>query len=181
MVQTQPLSKLSLEELTGVVNMVPWWGGARVELCRRMAVSGGWTREQFAREAIYLADRSKLYSIMQAAPAAPAEKPQMNDIIAPSRKVHAVGGDYFSQDQYDQARSAGDKDLARKIYSGVEDKKTATQADIADRFCTEALAEIFAEQGFTSEARRIYSRLVLEFPEKSAYFAALIEKLEQKI
>ena len=177
----KPLSKMSLEELTGVVNMYPWWGGARVELCRRMAASGGWTREQFAREAIYLADRSKLYSLMLAAPAAPAEKAPVNDIIAPSRKVHAVGGDYFSQDQYDKARNTGDKDLARRIYAGVEDKKSGGQADIADRFCTEALAEIFAEQGFTSEARRIYSRLVLEFPEKSAYFAALIEKLEEKI
>jgi hypothetical protein len=66
--------------------------------------------------------------------------------------------------------------FAVKIKSdGVKDDKTGS--DIADRYATETLAEIFAEQGCVEEARRIYSRLILENPEKSAYFAALIDKL----
>ena len=65
---------------------------------------------------------------------------------------------------------------AVKIKSdGAKDDKTGS--DIADRYATETLAEIFAEQGCVEEARRIYSRLILENPEKSAYFAALIDKL----
>ena len=47
-----------------------------------------------------------------------------------------------------------------------------------DDFCTETLAEIYAEQGYPEEARRIYSKLILFYPEKSAYFASLIEKLK---
>ena len=46
-------------------------------------------------------------------------------------------------------------------------------------FCTEALAQIYAEQGYYEQARAIYSQLSLRFPEKSAYFAALIEKLKK--
>ena len=57
----------------------------------------------------------------------------------------------------------------------MEDDNTA----IAERFATETLAQIFVEQGRYEEAKRIYSRLILEIPEKSAYFASLIEKLDQ--
>jgi hypothetical protein len=90
-----------------------------------------------------------------------------------------VGGDYFSQAQYKGVGRADDNIFTRfavKIKSdGAKDDKTGS--DIADRYATETLAEIFAEQGCVEEARRIYSRLILENPEKSAYFAALIDKL----
>ena len=46
-------------------------------------------------------------------------------------------------------------------------------------FCTETLAQIYADQGYPDQAKQIYSRLSLRFPEKSAYFAALIEKLKK--
>ena len=123
------LQDLSLEQLTGVVSAYPWFGGAREELCRRMAIVGGWTREQFAREALYVADRG------------------------------AIGRLALSAEEVNYADTV--------------------DTDIADNFGTEELAKIFAQQGFPQEAKRIYSRLVLEFPEKSAYFAALIEKLEK--
>ena len=48
-------------------------------------------------------------------------------------------------------------------------------------FCTETLAGIYAEQGYFDQAKRIYSKLILAFPEKSAYFASLIEKLDKLI
>ena len=184
MVAELSLGRLSLEELTRVVNMYPWFGGARLELCRRMASAGGWTKDQFAREALYVADRSKVYFLAANAPEEIQSKEEVQTMIAPSRKVHVVGGDYFSQAEYDKARQSGDN-LPRPApvssVSGEEGKTSRSDtaaSDLANRFCTEALAEIFAEQGFTAEAKRIYSRLVLEFPEKSAYFAALIEKLE---
>ena len=48
-------------------------------------------------------------------------------------------------------------------------------------FCTETLAWIYAGQGYREEAKKIYSRLMLRYPEKSAYFASLIEKLDEEI
>jgi hypothetical protein len=43
---------------------------------------------------------------------------------------------------------------------------------------TETLARIHAQQGNLAKAREAYRKLALKYPEKSAYFAALSEKLE---
>jgi hypothetical protein len=45
-------------------------------------------------------------------------------------------------------------------------------------YFTETLAQIYADQGYPEQAKQIYSALSLRFPEKSAYFASLIEKLK---
>jgi hypothetical protein len=189
------LGTLTMDELAGVVHLYPWFAGARKELCRRMSRLGGddWGVEQYAEEALYIGDRRKVADIVRAgsqaryadkdverilrswiAPAPEAEAPD-----EPEREVHVVGGDYFSQAQYKAAGRTDDNIFTRfavKVRSeGARDDKTGS--DIADRYATETLAEIFAEQGCTEEARRIYSRLILENPEKSAYFAALIDKL----
>ena len=47
--------------------------------------------------------------------------------------------------------------------------------------CTETLARIYLEQDYAQKAIEIYSKLSLRYPEKSIYFASLIEKTEQKI
>jgi len=90
-----------------------------------------------------------------------------------------VGGDYFSQSQYDNVRRGEDNIFTRFASKGrpEEDPEGGAGSEIADRFATETLAKIFAEQGRPEEARRIYSRLVLDIPEKSAYFASLIDEL----
>ena len=42
---------------------------------------------------------------------------------------------------------------------------------------SEALAKIFIKQGNTERAKKIYEQLILLYPQKSSYFASLIEKL----
>ena len=46
-------------------------------------------------------------------------------------------------------------------------------------FYTETLAQIYAEQGYYGQAKNIYSKLILAYPEKSAYFASLIQKIDE--
>ena len=52
---------------------------------------------------------------------------------------------------------------------------------LGDEFCTETLAQIYLDQGYYEQARHIYSRLLLKFPEKNTYFAALIQKLDEQV
>lgn len=50
-----------------------------------------------------------------------------------------------------------------------------------DEIVTETLAKIYAEQGSILKAISTYEKLSLRHPEKSAYFAALIENLKKEI
>ena len=183
------IHKLTLDELSGVVNLYPWYGAARVELCRRMALSGaGWGEEEYAAQALYIPDRGKLSPLVRVQ--ADCSDKDLRELLAsymepqaeqaPEHAVRVVGGDYFSQAQYDNVRESGDQIFSRFASRGRADggDSDGEVSEIADRFATETLARIFAEQGRIEEARRIYSRLILDFPEKSAYFASLIDKLE---
>ena len=188
------LGSLTMDELAGVVHLYPWFASARKELCTRMSRQGGedWGVDQYAEEALYIGDRRKVASLLRSGSKdAYADK----DVAAilksyispeaaageaePEREVHVVGGDYFSQAQYNGVRRGEDNIFTRFAVKGKSDggRDDRTSSDIADRYATETLAEIFAEQGCIEEARRIYSRLILDNPEKSAYFASLIDKL----
>lgn len=49
-----------------------------------------------------------------------------------------------------------------------------------DHLATETLAKVFLSQQKPNDAIRIYERLLLKFPEKKPYFAALIEKTRKE-
>ena len=182
-----------LDELGGVVNLYPWYGAARVELCRRMAGMGeDWGEEQYAAEALYVPDRGKISSLIRKGRSADCSDKDLqmllNSYLEPAapvqeeeaRPVRVVGGDYFSQAQYDKVRRSGDNVFSRFAAKTRFDNASGEEggSEMAERFATETLGRIFAEQGRTEEARRIYSRLILEIPEKSAYFATLIDNLD---
>ena len=188
------LHSLNLDELTGVVNLYPWFAAARMDLCRRMFAMGenAWTLEEFAAQALYVADRSKFSDLIRGKRQVDCADKDASALLASymdssaqaqaqPHQVRVVGGDYFSQAQYDKVKDGGDGIFSRMaLQSRAEsDVETGEETEIADRFTTETLAQIFVEQGLYEEAKRIYSRLILEIPEKSAYFASLIEKLDQ--
>jgi hypothetical protein len=49
-----------------------------------------------------------------------------------------------------------------------------------DDFVTETLAKVYAKQGNTQKAIKAYENLILKYPQKTAYFAALIKELKEK-
>ena len=191
------LKRLNLDELVGVVNLYPWFGGARVELCERMSRMGGdvWGVEQYADAAMYVGARERLAAMMRSSRNHDWSDADVEDILrsyisenetqraseaAPEkRKVHVVGGDYFSQADYDKVRSSDDNVFSRYASKAKEEKSYDDVAVEEFDLYTETLAQIYAEQGYYDQAKSIYSKLILAYPEQSAYFAALIQKIEE--
>ena len=199
------LKKLNLDELNGVVNLYPWFGGARKELCRRMSElgEGAWSDERYADAALYIGSRRIIAQLAHKGHRVDYSDHQVKELLrayidegvgeikdegAP-RRVIVVGGDYFSAQQYAAVKKEGDADFAAmaKGSTGAPGTTGASVIPSASEgiseeeftdFCTETLAQIYADQGYPDQAKQIYSRLSLRFPEKSAYFAALIEKLK---
>ena len=187
------LRKLTLDELMGVVNLYPWFGGARKELCMRMRTMGdAWDKSQYADAAMYVGAREKISEIVRSGTAVNWEDADVEKLIksyisetqpeenTTQRKVYAGVGDYFSQEDYDQVRSSQDNVFSRYAAKARKDKVEKSEDVAGDLgFYTETLAQIYAEQGYYEQAKRIYSKLILAYPEKSAYFATLIQKIEE--
>ena len=191
------IKRLTIDELVGVVNLYPWYGGARKELCLRMSRAGdaAWGTEQYADAAMFLPSRAILSDMLRS-----SESPDMGDsdvdtliksyIAAdeiktepvrdkPSRKVYAGVGDYFSQEQYDSVRQEDDRIFSRYAAKARQNATESVQELPEFDFFTETLAQIYAEQGYYEQAKDIYSKLILAYPEKNAYFAALIQKIDE--
>ena len=191
MVGSIDIQRLNMEELLGVVTIYPWFAGARMELCRRMQHSGGLSEQQISQAALYLGSRRMLSELVRsglvsdysdssigAAPAVEETTPAPEH-LEEARRIFVVGGDYFSASQYKEAKRTEDN-----MFAGfANSEKEVTVGEMPEEgfsFYTETLAQIYAEQGYLDEAKQIYSKLCLRYPEKSVYFAALIEKLDKK-
>ena len=162
------IKKLTLDELAGVVNLYPWFGGARKELCERMNRMGGdgWGEAQYADAALYVGAREKLASMLKASKVedwtdADVEKllksyisEKENDASVPEynapgekRKVYAGVGDYFSQDDYDQVRRVDDNVFSRYAAKARQGRTSSEEAgDVEFDLCTETLAGIYLER-----------------------------------
>lgn len=66
----------------------------------------------------------------------------------------------------------------KEFYNPEMAMKRAEEFDAS--FCSETLAALFRKQQAWDKALACYSRLQLKFPEKSAYFAALITEVENE-
>ena len=186
------LKDITIEELVGVVNLYPWFGCARKEMCIRIARMGG-SNADFATNALYIGSRRIVSDIVRSVRTDDYSDKNLKDVLdrltsnrkeaQPKEvkpKVRVVGGDYFSQDEYDSVKGANDSIYPSFVTNVVGEKsKDVFEGDIPDAFCTETLAQIYLEQYHFEQAKYIYSKLILRYPEKSAYFASLIEKLAQ--
>ncbi len=192
MVNPIDIHNLTLEELSGVISLYPWYGGARMELCRRMSGVGALSETQIAETGLHLGNRGVLSELLHEGRTVDCSDKDVHQLmqafmpeepatLAP-RKVYVVGGDYFSQDQYADIKSDGDGIFSKFAAKAREEGYTeeAEPESGTEGFCTETLAGIYLEQGYPQEAIDIYSRLSLRYPEKSVYFAALIDEINKK-
>ena len=188
------IKRLTLDELMGIINLYPWFSGARFELCSRMAGMGveSISEDQYAAAAMYLPSRKKLVDRMRGVRSSVLTDDAVEDIIksyvverdkvteaTPKRRVYAGAGDYFSQEEYDRARHEEDNVFSKYAAKARRERAEQSHTEPVFDFFTETLAQIYAEQGYYEQAKDIYSKLILAYPEKNAYFAALIQKLDE--
>ncbi|MCF0174544.1 MAG: tetratricopeptide repeat protein [Bacteroidales bacterium] len=165
---------LTIQELSSLVEQYPWFPQARKELCNRLFEGGDeqWKKNLFATHGVYMPDRSVLYKIY-------CSKKNITKPVKIYKTDPRVskGGDFFSQEDY---ASVSQGDYTFKI-GNTKPSNDVLDSDVKVEFFTETLAEIYAEQGYIAQAKQIYNQLLLANPEKSAYFASLIENLNENI
>ena len=195
------LKNMTIDELAGVVNLYPWFGAARKELCLRISRLGGKSigDNDYTANALYIGSRRIVSDIVRAASTRDYSDKNLENVLkalttqeviqeeaeevrpkeAPKRSTRVAGGDFFSQDEYDKVRSIEDNVFSRFASSVRSEKEKGGDEMLTAAFCTETLARIYIEQGYYEQALFIYRQFLLRYPEKSTYFASLIEKLEQ--
>ena len=190
MVNHIDLHSLNLEELNGVVNIYPWYAAARKELCVRMQEMGALSDSMISQTALHIGSRRMLYDLVHTRPRPESvaqdsriRRPETDEAAGLSEKqakqIFVVGGDYFSPSQYSVVRKSDDNIFSSFATKARQDGYVEPEGGSSEEFCTETLAQIYLEQGYLAEAKKIYSKLSLRYPEKSVYFATLIDEIDK--
>ena len=110
-------------------------------------------------------------------------------LLAPWRTESAPGGEpvdveallaVSGEELIDRFLELGDLRIVAAEGEPEEEVRLAPDLDENDELVSESLAEIYRAQGFSDQAIAIYHKLSLLNPEKSIYFAELIEDIEKK-
>lgn len=96
----------------------------------------------------------------------------------PHREIYVVGGDYFMPEELKNVQS---QDLSSLTVSH-EMPVSGDGSEFTDEaYYTETLARIYADQELYDRANEVYEKLILLYPEKSAYFAALKNDIKKHL
>ena len=112
----------------------------------------------------------------------------------PNRKgFHECKLEYFTAPEFAENESDEIAILATQLQQNIPkikfnpdkhnaDINLAELGEIEDiEFISETLAMVYADQGYTGKATQMIKKLMLLYPEKNTYFAALIEKIKSSV
>lgn len=165
--------------------------------------------QTLSQSAVFLSSRKTLYDrinspaeeeIAEEKQAVAEENPQVQEEPVHRPRVIVAGGDFFSKEDLKTIDPEDDMELKLKnspFYRPAPEPKEKQEApkpkekrssllkedgsvnfdDLA--FCTETLGHIYAQQGFYDKAIEVFSKLILLYPQKSAYFAALVNEMKK--
>ena len=203
------IDKLNLRALEEYLELYPWYSAGYLELYKRLgntAVSGELLSKAaprlFSRQPLY-----KLYVERNGSSNIPATTEIENNVSGEileigaeqsDTKIITIGGDYFSRKDFEnitldrnQMLDKFIEDKPSLLRSALDNKNreynnTKSENDGFDtvfndsEFYTETLASVYVEQGYYKRALEIYAKLILLYPEKNSYFAALVKDLKSK-
>ncbi len=184
-----------LSSIEQLISIYPWYQGARVELILKLAEISKETAREKLRESFSFVPfpewiATKIEGIENTKKRTENDK-VIQSQIQQAKKIFVVGGDYFSREELESVNNENEAkadspaipvEAARSL-----ERERAVKRDGANSvvdpliFYTETLAQIYTQQECWREALDVYSKLILLYPEKSVYFASLVNDIKLKI
>lgn len=94
------------------------------------------------------------------------------------KQIYVVGYDYFMPEEL---RNVQDRDIS-SLGVSHDGQAAGDSSEFTDgAYYTETLARIYADQELYDRANEVYEKLILLYPEKSAYFAALKNDIKKHL
>lgn len=168
---SENMNNLSAKQLELVLERYPWFSYARGLLLGKLAsIDLNEAENELKKRSAYIQDRSKLHREFSDS----ITRTISSKDIDPDIRYISSSNEYFSAQEVSQASNILSSGLLCE--RSVEASETQQNAE----FVTETLAKIYEDQEYYEQAMDIYSKLILLYPQKSAYFADCVEKLQQK-
>lgn len=184
-----------LSSIEQLISIYPWYQGARVELILKLAEISKETAREKLRESFSFVPfpewiATKIEGVENTKKRTENDK-VIQSHIQQAKKIFVVGGDYFSREELESVNNENEAkadspaipvEVARSL-----ERERAVKRDGANSvvdpliFYTETLAQIYTQQECWREALDVYSKLILLYPEKSVYFASLVNDIKLKI
>lgn len=170
---------LTPSELQQLLEDHPWFTVARKEAILRQGGDEEALRRAVGQSALFFLSRDHVFRILSGRVPnkdAGQKKPDR-------RQYYVVGGDYFGKEDFERLEEEGfsvtTPVFGAKAGSVDVPPAVAEEVDKSHEMVSETLAEIYVQQELYKRAIEIYEKLILLFPEKSTYFATLIENVKK--